>query len=193
MLRPELVQASGFQQNILIGNRIPKDYFVTKGVGESNITVHAGSYHLALKSAGIEMANIMTYSSILPGIANEIPRPQQITHGAVMESIMAVANGRKGEHLSAGITYGWLWDKYTNEKYGGLVCEHNGVYSEEEIKRLLSESINELYYNGFSEQFDIRDINVITETLTPEKEYGTALVSLCFTSYICPVLTYPSN
>ena len=193
MLRPELAQASGFQNNILIGNRIPKDYFVTKGLGESNITVHAGSYHLALKSAGIEMANIMTYSSILPGIANEIPRPQHITHGAVVESIMAVANGRKGERLSAGITYGWLYDKQTNEKYGGLVCEHNGVYSEDEIKKLLNESINELYYNGFSEQFDIRDINVITETCTPEKEYGTALVALCFTSYVCPVINYPSN
>ena len=36
---------------ILVGNRIPKDYFVTSGIGESDITVHAGSYHLALKSA----------------------------------------------------------------------------------------------------------------------------------------------
>ena len=46
---------------VLVGCRIPKDYFVTKGHGESDITVHAGSYHLALKEAGIEMCNIMTY------------------------------------------------------------------------------------------------------------------------------------
>jgi hypothetical protein len=33
--------------------RIPKDYFETSGKGESDIAVHAGSYHLALKEAGI--------------------------------------------------------------------------------------------------------------------------------------------
>ena len=47
-------------QGIVVGNRIPKDYFVTKGHGESDITVHAGSYHLALKQANIETFNIMT-------------------------------------------------------------------------------------------------------------------------------------
>ena len=57
---------------LVIGTRIPKDYFVTSGAGESDITIHAGSYHLALKDAGIERCNIMTYSSILPSIANRI-------------------------------------------------------------------------------------------------------------------------
>mgnify|MGYP001582426642 FL=1 len=79
-------------QNLLIGNRVPKDYFVTSGKGESDITIHAGSYHLALKEAGIESYNIMTYSSILPGIATEVPKPQGLVHGSVMESIMAVAH-----------------------------------------------------------------------------------------------------
>ena len=73
-------------KHIVIGNRIPRDYFITKGVGESDITVHAGSYHLALKEAGIETANIMTYSSILPSIATEIERPI-INHGEVMECV----------------------------------------------------------------------------------------------------------
>ena len=64
--------AALMQDAYLIGCRIPKDFFITKGVGESDITVHAGSYHLALRQAGIEMCNIMTYSSILPGVANII-------------------------------------------------------------------------------------------------------------------------
>jgi len=193
LLRPELARMSGFQKNLIIGNRIPKDYFVTTGSGESDITIHAGSYHLALKTAGIEMANIMTYSSILPGIANEIPKPAHITHGSVVESIMAVANGRKGELLSAGIIYGWLYDRYSGEKYGGLVCEHNGNYADEQIRKLLKESINELYVNGFNEQYELRNIRLVTESCQPEKEYGTALVALCFTSYVYPVLDYPSN
>ena len=77
---------------ILIGCRVPKDFFITKGAGESDITIHAGSYHLALKDANIEMCNIMTYSSILPRIATEIDQPGKLLHGSVMETIMAVSN-----------------------------------------------------------------------------------------------------
>ena len=193
VLRPELAQASGFQDNLLVGNRIPKDYFITSGSGESNITIHAGSYHLALRSAGIEMANIMTYSSILPKIANQIPKPASITHGAVVESIMAVANGKKGEFLNAGIIYGWLYDRYTQEKYGGLVCEHSGVYPDTEIELKLYDSLNELYINGFENNYELKDVQMIRKSCIPEKEYGTALVAICFTSYIHPVLNYPSN
>lgn len=193
LLKPELARVSGFQKNFIIGNRIPRDYFVTTGSGESDITVHAGSYHLALKSAGIEMANIMTYSSILPKIATEVPKPRQITHGAVVESIMAVASGNKGEHLNAGITYGWLYDRHTGDRFGGLVCEHNGNNTDEEIRSLLGESIKELYINGFEEHYDMRDIRIITQSCVPEKKFGTALVALCFTSYVYPVLQSPVN
>ena len=174
-------------QGVLIGNRIPKDYFVTKGCGESDITVHAGSYHLALKEAGIEMANIMTYSSILPGIATEIRKPSHIEHGAVMETIMAVANGRKGEEISAGIIYGWLTDRETGKKYGGLVCEHNGNYFESELKHKLQASLNELYYNGFEERYHLGETKMITQSFTPRKKFGTALVALCFNNYFIPV------
>ena len=58
LLRSETVEVNNYMDHVVIGNRIPKDYFITKGTGESNIAVHAGSYHLALKAAGIEMANI---------------------------------------------------------------------------------------------------------------------------------------
>ena len=72
-----------------LGCRIPKEYFETRGKGESDITVHAGSFHLALKDAGIEKYNIMTYSSILPGIATLLPQAPQLPHGCVVESIMS--------------------------------------------------------------------------------------------------------
>jgi arginine decarboxylase len=174
--------------NILIGNRIPKDYFTTKGKGESDITVHAGSYHLALKNAGIERYNIMTYSSILPGIACEVQKPESQNHGAVMESIMAVSHAKKGQRATAGIAYGWLYDKETGEKFGGLVCEHNGSYTLEEVERNLKASINELYENGFSEKYDLKEIKVLTESFVPKKENGTALVAICFTNYIFPII-----
>lgn len=171
----------------LVGNRIPKDFFVTRGIGESDLTVHAGSYHLALKDAGVEMCNIMTYSSILPGIAKQITRPNKLVHGSVMESIFSVCNCEKGIRTTAGIIFGWLFDK-SNKKYGGLVCEIYGSDSAIEIDRKLHDSIEELYFNGFSDDFELRDRKVIISSFIPKKKYGTALVALCFTNYIYPIL-----
>jgi len=175
-------------QNVIIGNRIPKDFFMTTGHGESDITIHAGSYHLALKAAGIEMCNIMTYSSIMPAIATEIEKPQ-IVHGEVMESIMAVAHSKKGKPATAGIIYGWLYDKMTGKKYGGLVCENNGTYSKKEIERLLKLSLNELYINGFDDKYDLKDIRLTIESFTPKKKHGTALVAICFKNYVVPMVS----
>ncbi len=188
-----LSRKSGFQQgppihNLTVGNRIPKDYFVTKGKGESNITIHAGSYHLALKNAGIEMCNIMTYSSILPAIAKEVEKTSDLIHGSVMETIMAVANAVKGENATAGIIYGWLFHKETDNKYGGLVCEYNGTKTMAAAQEQLYDSIQELYEKGFSEEYHLRDIRCIMENINPIKQYGTALVALCFKNYIYPIL-----
>lgn len=172
---------------LLIGNRIPKDYFITKGTGQSDITIHAGSYHLALKSANIERCNIMTYSSILPDIATKIAHPENLRHGSVMETIMSVCHANKGERATAGIIYGWLYDKNTRKKHGGLVCEHYGNQEVEVINNLLHDSLNELYYNGFSDDFDLADIEINTESFIPTKTYGTALVALCFVNYVFPL------
>jgi arginine decarboxylase len=175
-------------KKIVFGNRVPKDYFITKGKGESDITIHAGSYHLALKDADIEMCNIMTYSSILPGIASEIKRPKKLVHGSVMETIMAVANCKKGKKGTAGITFGWLYDKKSGKKYGGLVCEYNGSLSIKEAEEQLRESLNELYINGYSDKFDLKDIKIISESITPKKKFGTAIVALCFVNYEFPII-----
>ncbi|TFH38279.1 MAG: arginine decarboxylase [Bacteroidia bacterium] len=172
----------------VLGNRIPREYFITTGTGESDIAIHAGSFHLALKNAGIEMTNVITYSSILPGIAKEIQKPHAIMHGEVMESIMAVANGMKGERVSAGIIYGWLVDRKSGQRYGGLVCEHNGNYPEEELDEKLNASLQELYVNGFEEDFLMQEIYTIKQSFVPRKTYGTALVALCFTNYFYPII-----
>ncbi|GHT74458.1 hypothetical protein FACS189456_5890 [Bacteroidia bacterium] len=185
----EQLQPQGESLGITLGCRIPKDYFETSGKGESDIAVHAGSYHLALKDAGIEAYNIMTYSSILPGIATLVKQPNNIAHGSVVESIMSVCNVKKGERGTAGIIYGWLYNRNTNERYGGLVCENYGDYSTQALKDLLRSSLNELYINGFEEDFELRDIKYMSETITPTKQHGTALVALCFTTYFQPIIS----
>ena len=134
------------------GNRIPVDYFETTGVGESDIAVHAGSYHLALKAANIEMCNVITYSSILPGIAKIVEKPVVLQHGAVLESIISVCNAGKGELATAGIIYAWLFDRVNGSKYGGLVCEHEGNYDLVELERRLRGSLEEIYKSGFEQE-----------------------------------------
>jgi arginine decarboxylase len=175
-------------RGVLIGNRIPRDYFVTKGKGESDITVHAGSYHLALKAAGIEMCNMVAYSSIFPSIAREVRRPKTLTHGSVMEHIGAVANAEKGQRATAGIIFGWLYDRKTGEKFGGLVCEYNGNDLPEAAKKSLESSLNELYVNGFREKYELKDIRLISQSFVPKKKFGTALVAICFLNYFCPII-----
>jgi arginine decarboxylase len=176
------------QKKIVLGCRIPRDFFVTSGKGESEITVHAGSFHLALKEAGIERFNIVNYSSILPAIANQIDQPKDQVHGAVLESIMACANAKRGQNATAAIIFGWLYNKTTNEKYGGIVCEYNGHDSKKDAEESLKKSIMELYTNGFSEEFDLRDVEMRSESFKPKKKFGTALVSICFTNHEYPVL-----
>lgn len=182
---------------IVVGNRIPQTFFVTSGVGESDITVHAGSYHLALKEAGIERCNILVYSSILPGVATEVPKmehfPENLVHGAVMETIMATANGEQGRRVTAGIIFGWLFDKETGEKYGGLVCEYNGAFSEAEAKKSLRMSLQELYTNGYAEKFLLKEDRVIIRSFVPKKKFGTAMVSLCFMDYLYPIVSNPAH
>ena len=174
---------------LLIGNRIPKNFFLTSGIGESDITIHAGSYHLALKDAGIERCNIIVYSSILPSIATEIQKPikDELVHGSVMETIMACADAVQSERVTAGLIIGWLYNKETNQKFGGLVCEYHGNEEEEKAAQTLWMSLNELYTHGFSEKFDLSEIRVITKSFIPKKNFGTALVALCFTGYAYPI------
>lgn len=189
-----VASANGFQNTsraVLVGNRIPHEFFITTGSGESDITVHAGSYHLALKDAGIECYNHLTYSSILPAIATEIAKPAAYDHGSVAENIMAVATAGKGQRATAGIIFGWLYEKETGRKYGGLVCEYNGNETEVEAENSLRASLRELYENGFTEKYDLKEIRFISKSMMPMKKHGTALVALCFVSYEVPLLSVP--
>lgn len=175
-------------ETLQIGNRVPQDFFITKGKGESDIMVHGGSYHLALYDAGIEMCNIMYYSSILPGIARKVKRPARITHGSVMETIMATATAETGKRATAAIIFGWMYDRKTRQKYGGLVCEYSGPLMEEEASKLLRAGLNELYTNGYDKDYEMREIVLNFQSIVPKKKYGTALVALCFTNYVVPVI-----
>ena len=146
----------------MISNLTPSAFFVTKGSGESDLELHAGSYHMALYDAGINDYNIMVYSSILPKTA----------HLVTMD-----------EFVSAGIVYAWMYaDENFDEKIGGLVCEVNGRYRIEELEARLTRVIIDLHEKTYS-QYYLGELNFVTEGITIEKRYGTALVGLCFMDF----------
>ncbi|MEA2042545.1 MAG: pyruvoyl-dependent arginine decarboxylase [Bacteroidota bacterium] len=168
-----------------VNNRIPHEFFITKGKGESELSAKVGSFHIALNQAGIAAANIMKYSSVLPATARltEYSAP---VHGEVMEVIMAQADGKTGERLTAGITFAWLYGKNTSERAGGLVCEYEGGMDKQDASRRLSEGLLEIFEHGFSEQFNLGEPETYIESFTPDKTFGTALVALCFKNYLIP-------
>ena len=171
-----------------VGNLIPESFFVAKGSGDSDLEKHAGSYHMALHDAGIADYNIMTYSSVLPGTArlvtmDEVDLPP---FGSELKTIMAVSHGYQDEFVSAGVVYAWMYkDENFDEKVGGLVCEVSGRFRIEELEARLIRVINDLHQRTYRKYY-LGDLNFVTEGITIEKRYGTALAALCFVDFMLP-------
>jgi len=174
---------------MIVGNRIPREYFVTSGKGESDITVHAGSFDRALREANIHNYNIIKYSSIMPRTAVRVDMPKKRVHGSVMECIMAEKYGNKGEDLAAGIIIGWVFEKESGENIGGLVAEYSGNANKEKAEEKLNKMIEEMFECRYDKEvFELGEREIFIETLVPQKNYGSVLVAICFTSHEIPVL-----
>lgn len=178
--------------SLIIGNRVPREFFITSGIGESDVTIHAGSYDKAVRESGIENYNIISYTSILPKDAVIVERPSKMIHGSVMEAITAVSNAKKGERATAGLIFGWVYNKQTGENLGGLVAEYNEHDDEETAKKILKASMNEMLHIRYGDNKDIemRDMQTIVKSFVPKKKYGTAIVALCFSNHFYPILGY---
>ncbi len=165
--------------------RVPTKYFLDKGCGQSDITFHAGSFHMALKDCGIENYNVVTYSSILPKKCTEIQgidRPK-LRRGAVMDTIMARFDGHKGDNIAAGIVRGDLI-KRTNGTYdGSIVCEIGGKLSQAQLDKRLRKAVQELYENGYSEEYELQNVRTDIQACKVEKAFGTVLVVIAFVEH----------
>ena len=200
----------------IVGNRVPHKYFLTTGKGESDagskhLPAETGSYDAALKSAGIEDANIVKYTSVMPTEAKEISRSEgtkDIRWGEVLESIMAQTNGKRGAHIGAAVMITSVHDP--KGKYlGGFACEYSGEGTEEQAKQSLLESINGMierrgYGIPNSPKFGV-DVKTtkgykyhpgyhwIWSEMDVKKKHGTVLASMCFRSYKVPIIKIPSG
>ena len=79
--------------------KIPNEYFLTVGAGESNLTT---SFDAALVDAGIANVNIVIYSSMIPPKSKEVPR-EDFNWGEVVDCIISRKEGTFKQKISVGI------------------------------------------------------------------------------------------
>ena len=198
-----------------VGNRVPSKYFITHGAGESDagskfLPAETGSYDAALNDAGIENANIVKYTSVIPTEAKEISLKdglKTIAWGEVLESIMSQTNGTKGQNISAGVMLTQVSD-HNGNYLGGFACEYSGQGKEEDAKASLLKSVVGMIerrgYGTFTNpkfgEDNVTDKNYVIHPghtwvwsdMKVTKRSGTVLAAVCFTEYKVPVMRTPS-
>ncbi len=179
------------------GARAPTMYFATTGTGQSDDGIppdpyETFSYDLALKEAGIENFNVVYYTSVLPKESYEVPIEQvkgSFHHGAVLESIMAKAGGKKGDTVATGVGRVWFDDGKGNI-LGGFAAEYEYVYKKTKVSRKQAEkdAVTQLT-KSLNHELDIRRLKQYGKmkfdvtSLYITKNYGMSLAALGFLNF----------
>lgn len=199
-------------KNIIVGNRVPYEFFITSGAGESDagskgLPFETGSYDEALTKAGIEDVNVVEYTSVIPTGAKEISKEdgvRRIKWGEVLECIKAQANGNKGEFISAAVMTTSVFDKKGNY-LGGFACEYSGSGSKVEVERSLEVSIAGIierrkYGSVPTSGILYKDVKTsdgymihagkdfVYDCLKIKKHHGSVFSAICFVSYQIPLI-----
>jgi arginine decarboxylase len=195
---------------IILGNRVPYEYFITTGKGESaagseGLPYETGSYDAALNDAGIQNTNVIEYTSVMPTEAKEISKEEglkRIQWGEVLECIKAQSNGKKGSKVSAAVMITTITDP--KGKYlGGFACEYSGSGTRKDAEASLLESIAGMIkrrgYGNIKDGLKIYKDNktdsgfvihpgkiFVYEHLDVVEEHGTVFAAICFVSYKFP-------
>ena len=199
---------------IILGNRVPYEFFITQGKGESDagskgLPYETGSYDAALFDAGIQNTNVIEYTSVMPTESKEITKEEglkRLQWGEVIECIKAQANGKRGSKISAAVITTSVTDP--KGKYlGGFACEYSGSGTREEVEQSLLQSIvgmierrgygvmkesgkMQLYKDNITDKgYKIHPgKNFIYEYLDVKMEHGSVFTAICFVSYKFPAL-----
>jgi len=197
---------------IILGNRVPYEYFITTGKGESaagseGLPYETGSYDAALNDAGIQNTNVIEYTSVMPTEAKEISKEEglkRIQWGEVLECIKAQSNGKKGSKVSAAVMITTITDP--KGKYlGGFACEYSGSGTRKDAEDSLLESIYGMIkrrgYGSIKGELQIYKDNktdtgfiihpgkiFVYEHMDVTEEHGTVFAVICFVSYKFPAL-----
>ena len=199
-------------KEIILGNRVPYEYFITSGTGESDVgseglPYETGSYDEALTNAGIQNANIIEYTSVIPTEAKEIPKLEgleRIQWGEVLECIKAQANGPKGKFISSAVMTTTVVDPQ-GRYLGGFAVEYSGSGDRKSAEKSMEDSITgiverrnfgrieggaKLYKDNETDKgFIIHPGKIfVYEGMKVKRDHGTVLSTICFVSYKFPLL-----
>lgn len=198
---------------IILGNRVPYEYFITSGKGESNagsagLPYETGSYDAALNDAGIQNTNVIEYTSVMPTESKEITKEEglkRLQWGEVLECIKAQANGKRGSKISAAVMTTTIIDP-KGKFLGGFACEYSGAGTKKEAESSLSESISGMIkrrgYGNIKGDIQMYKDNktdtgyiihpgkiFVYDFLDVKEEHGSVFTVICFVSYRFPTLT----
>ena len=199
---------------IILGNRVPYEYFMTKGKGESNagsegLPYETGSYDAALFDAGIQNANVIEYTSVMPTESKQISKEEglkRLQWGEVLECIKAQSNGKKGSKISAAVMTTSVIDP--KGKYlGGFAVEYAGSGTKQDAEASLAESVTgiierrgygklkgggnlQMYKDNITDNgYKIHPGTIFEyENLDVTKQHGSVFTAICFVSYKFPTL-----
>ena len=202
---------------ITLGNRLPYEYFVTTGKGESDagsdgLPYETGSYDAALNDAGIQNANIIEYTSVIPTEAKQITVSNglsRIQWGEVLETIKAQSNGSRNSHISAAVMTTTIHDPNGNY-LGAFACEYSGAGSKRDAEQSLLHSIKDMIFRrGYGEIIGTpalyKDLKTdkkytihagkifVYDHLHVKKSHGTVFAVICFVSHKFPILEEKQN
>ena len=174
-------------------NRIPMEYFLTSGAGESNLLSSSNettSFDGALVDAGIPDVNIIQYSSIIPPKAKEIPQGVN-NWGEVMECIISRKDGTRGKTISVGIMIIDIFNPM-GIFLGGLAVEYSGkdsyTKSKAKVHLMVKEMIHRRNFGNLNGEvtdlgYRVTEKRYIYKSLKIKKKYGTVLVGICFKKF----------
>ena len=195
---------------MILGNRIPYEYFATTGKGESEagsegLKYETGSYDAALANAGIEDCNVIEYTSVIPTGAKQISKEEglkRLRWGEVMECIKAQSNGDKGSFISAAVMTTDVYDEH-NTYLGGFALEYSGSGKKEDAIASLSLSLRGLIErrgygkidgnvkifanNKTSRGYTLYPGKIfVYDSLHVKEEHGSVFAALCWVSHRFP-------
>ena len=199
---------------LILGNRVPYEYFITKGKGESNVwsdglPYETCSYDAALFEAGIQNTNVIEYTSVMPIESKQISKEEglkRLQWGEVLECIKAQSNGKKGSKISAAVMTTSVFDP--KGKYlGGFAVEYAGSGTKKDAEVSLAESVTgiierrgygkvkgggnlQLYIDNVTDNgHKIHPGKIFEyENLDVVKKHGSVFAAICFVSYKVPTL-----
>ncbi len=146
----------------------PKIYFLVCGHSEGYMPLNA--FDGALMDAGIGDLNLVRLSSILPPNCREVP-PQRLPYGALVPTAYAsITSSVPGEIISAGVAIAIPKDP----KYPGLIMEHSGKGTAEEIE----ETVRKMAEEGFRRrERELKEIKSIAVQHRVER-HGSAIAAV---------------